>query len=85
MRAWLKRLLKFKVQDLDGELLTLPAAFCTVYYIFVCPHLKAVTLHTDLGDIKIELYCDKVPKACEVAIFILGTKIGGMIFWWGHF
>ena len=25
-----------------------------------------MTLHTDLGDIKIELYCDKVPKACEV-------------------
>ncbi|CAG0895340.1 unnamed protein product [Cyprideis torosa] len=26
---------------------------------------KAVTLHTDLGDLKLELYCDRVPKACE--------------------
>lgn len=26
-----------------------------------------MTLHTDLGDIKVELYCEKVPKACEVA------------------
>ena len=26
----------------------------------------ALTLHTDLGDLKIELYCDQCPKACEV-------------------
>ncbi|XP_064395108.1 peptidyl-prolyl cis-trans isomerase-like 3 [Halichondria panicea] len=25
----------------------------------------SVTLHTDLGDIKIELYCDLIPRACE--------------------
>lgn len=25
----------------------------------------AVTLHTTLGDLKLELYCDKAPKACE--------------------
>eukprot|EP00052_Salpingoeca_macrocollata_P035311 m.14263 g.14263 ORF g.14263 m.14263 type:complete len:164 (-) comp7821_c0_seq1:315-806(-) len=25
----------------------------------------SVTLHTDLGDIKVELYCDLAPKACE--------------------
>lgn len=25
----------------------------------------SVTLHTDLGDIKIELFCDSVPKSCE--------------------
>ncbi|XP_062515158.1 peptidyl-prolyl cis-trans isomerase-like 3 [Corticium candelabrum] len=25
----------------------------------------AVTLHTDLGDIKLELACDEVPKTCE--------------------
>lgn len=24
-----------------------------------------MTLHTDLGDIKIELSCDEVPKTCE--------------------
>uniref|UniRef100_A0A3Q1FT62 Peptidyl-prolyl cis-trans isomerase n=1 Tax=Acanthochromis polyacanthus TaxID=80966 RepID=A0A3Q1FT62_9TELE len=27
--------------------------------------LKAVTLHTDLGEIKIELFCERTPKACE--------------------
>lgn len=25
----------------------------------------SVTLHTDVGDIKIELFCEKCPKACE--------------------
>jgi hypothetical protein len=25
----------------------------------------AVTLHTSLGDIKMELYCDRAPKSCE--------------------
>ncbi|KAL7836750.1 hypothetical protein AOLI_G00280340 [Acnodon oligacanthus] len=26
---------------------------------------EAVTLHTDLGDIKIELFCERAPKSCE--------------------
>ena len=30
------------------------------------PYLQSVTLHTDLGDIKIELFCEQVPRACEV-------------------
>ncbi|XP_026881350.1 peptidyl-prolyl cis-trans isomerase-like 3 [Electrophorus electricus] len=25
----------------------------------------AVTLHTDLGDLKIELFCERAPKSCE--------------------
>lgn len=25
----------------------------------------SVTLHTDVGDIKIELFCEQCPKACE--------------------
>ncbi|XP_013396752.1 peptidyl-prolyl cis-trans isomerase-like 3 [Lingula anatina] len=25
----------------------------------------AVTLHTDLGDLKVELFCEQVPKTCE--------------------
>ncbi|XP_030853366.1 peptidyl-prolyl cis-trans isomerase-like 3 isoform X3 [Strongylocentrotus purpuratus] len=25
----------------------------------------SVTIHTDVGDIKIELFCDQVPKSCE--------------------
>ena len=29
-------------------------------------YLQAVTLHTDLGDLKIELFCDETPKTCEV-------------------
>lgn len=29
--------------------------------------LQAVTLHTDVGDIKIELFCERTPKACEVS------------------
>ena len=29
--------------------------------------IQSVTLHTDLGDIKIELQCEAVPKACEVS------------------
>jgi len=28
----------------------------------------SVTLHTDLGDIKLELYCDQCPRACEVIL-----------------
>lgn len=30
----------------------------------------SVTLHTDLGDIKMELFCEKCPKTCEVNILI---------------
>lgn len=25
-----------------------------------------MTLHTDLGDMKLELYCEQCPRACEV-------------------
>lgn len=28
----------------------------------------SVTLHTDVGDIKIELYCETCPKTCEVGL-----------------
>lgn len=27
-----------------------------------------MTLHTDLGDIKIELFCERAPKSCEVML-----------------
>lgn len=27
---------------------------------------QSVTLHTDLGDVKIELFCERTPKSCEV-------------------
>lgn len=29
--------------------------------------VQAVTLHTDLGDIKIEIFCERAPKTCEVS------------------
>lgn len=35
--------------------------------------LQAVTLHTDLGDIKIELFCERTPRACEVNVFLTLT------------
>ncbi|XP_078003699.1 peptidyl-prolyl cis-trans isomerase-like 3 isoform X4 [Phascolarctos cinereus] len=28
-------------------------------------HSKSVTLHTDVGDIKIEVFCERTPKSCE--------------------
>ena len=28
---------------------------------------QSVTLHTDLGDLKLELFCDKAPRTCEVS------------------
>lgn len=33
-----------------------------------CLNLQSVTLHTDLGDLKIELFCEDTPKASEVRI-----------------
>lgn len=32
-------------------------------HVFV---FQSVTLHTDLGDIKLELFCEDCPKACQV-------------------
>ncbi len=37
-------------------------------------HTQSVTLHTDLGDLKIELFCDQVPKATEVWLGARGGK-----------
>lgn len=34
-------------------------------YVHPTAPTQSVTLHTDLGDIKIEVYCDQVPKAAE--------------------
>lgn len=28
--------------------------------------MQSVTLHTNLGDIKVELFCEQAPKTCEV-------------------
>ncbi|XP_008112049.1 peptidyl-prolyl cis-trans isomerase-like 3 isoform X2 [Anolis carolinensis] len=41
----------------DGE-----AGCFNIFFLTAC---KAVTLHTDVGDIKIELFCERTPKACE--------------------
>ena len=31
---------------------------------------QSVTLHTDLGELKIELFCEQVPIASEVGVLI---------------
>ena len=36
--------------------------------------MQSVTLHTDLGDIKIELQCELVPRACEVHLLYRTAK-----------
>ena len=39
--------------------------------IIICDlSLMSVTLHTTLGDIKIEVFCDLVPKIAEVSSFL---------------
>ncbi|CAF3833694.1 unnamed protein product [Rotaria magnacalcarata] len=38
------------------------------------PLAMSVTLHTDLGDIKIELCCDQCPKACENFLALCGSN-----------
>lgn len=40
--------------------------YCWFNYCFL-PFAQAVTLHTDVGDIKIELFCERTPKTCEVS------------------
>lgn len=32
----------------------------------------SVTLHTNLGDVKIEVFCESVPKTAEVSVSLLG-------------
>ena len=34
----------------------------------------AVTLHTSLGDIKVELFCDLCPRACENFLGLTASK-----------
>ena len=38
-------------------------------FLTVLLNLQSVTLHTDLGDLKIEIFCEDTPKASEVRIF----------------
>ncbi|XP_065565613.1 peptidyl-prolyl cis-trans isomerase-like 3 [Artemia franciscana] len=43
--------------------------------------IKAVTLHTDLGDIKIELFCEDCPRTCENFLALCGSDYyNGCIF-----
>ncbi|CAI9622837.1 unnamed protein product [Staurois parvus] len=42
---------------------------------------QAVTLHTDLGDIKIEVFCERAPKACENFLALCaGNYYSGCLF-----
>ena len=34
--------------------------------LFSLFYFQSVTLGTDVGDLKIELFCEQVPRACEV-------------------
>ncbi|GFY90353.1 cyclophilin-like peptidyl-prolyl cis-trans isomerase family protein [Actinidia rufa] len=43
---------------------------------FSSAYQMAVTLHTNLGDIKCEIACDEVPKAAEVEIQLVQVKEG---------
>ncbi|XP_065226947.1 peptidyl-prolyl cis-trans isomerase-like 3 [Planococcus citri] len=41
----------------------------------------SVTIHTDIGDLKIELYCELCPKTCENFLALCGTDYyNGCIF-----
>eukprot|EP00882_Tetradesmus_deserticola_P005401 GHRQ01005684.1.p1 GENE.GHRQ01005684.1~~GHRQ01005684.1.p1 ORF type:complete len:164 (+),score=60.60 GHRQ01005684.1:883-1374(+) len=41
----------------------------------------SVTLHTNLGDLKIELFCEQAPKACENFLALCGSNYyDGVIF-----
>ena len=31
--------------------------------------LQSVTIHTDLGDVKVELFCEQCPRTSEVSTF----------------
>lgn len=39
------------------------------FMMFLLSIFQAVTLHTDLGELKIELFCERTPKACEVKFY----------------
>lgn len=39
---------------------------CRLVLLKMCVCFQSVTLHTDLGDLKIELFCEQCPKTCEV-------------------
>lgn len=38
------------------------------FKILLLLFFKSVTLHTDVGDIKIEVYCEECPKTAEVSL-----------------
>lgn len=43
--------------------------------MFRNPSFQSVTLHTDVGDIKIELFCDECPKACENFLALCASNV----------
>lgn len=52
-----------------------------VMFLMFLSVLQAVTLHTDLGDIKIELFCERTPRACEVNVFLTLTLPSNQAFY----
>lgn len=41
---------------------------CFNYILILLLFFKSVTLHTDVGDIKIEVFCEECPKTAEVSL-----------------
>lgn len=42
-----------------------------ILFYFVIIVFQSVTLHTDVGDIKIEVFCEECPKTAEVNKYIM--------------
>ncbi|XP_037535953.1 peptidyl-prolyl cis-trans isomerase-like 3 [Nematolebias whitei] len=60
---------KLRVEKLSGTferlVPSLAGRISVVHWSSKATFQMAVTLHTDLGDLKIELFCERAPKSCE--------------------
>jgi len=43
--------------------------------------MQSVTLHSSLGEVKIEVFCDQVPKASEVSPHCTYSSVRGCARW----
>lgn len=51
----------------NGSPSSISSPFFFVLFDNFCSVFQSVTLHTNLGDIKCEIFCDEVPKTAEVS------------------
>ncbi|XP_026940224.1 peptidyl-prolyl cis-trans isomerase-like 3 [Sagmatias obliquidens] len=54
-----------KSPSIEYEINSLPHSFYENQYQSNQRFKESVTLHTDVGDIKIEVFCERTPKTCE--------------------